>query len=130
MRYLTRQVAVDAIQWDGREDTFGQIRDMVGDSYELDLMDEIEGLLQLDTSTGTAWPMKGDEPGTGDWVVWDGEYAHCYKYEQFQELFAPAVEYILDAQNVEITFAPIPKTQEEKVAFRQYWDSRVERGIR
>jgi len=128
MRYLTRQVAVDAIQWDGKEDTFGQIRDMLGDEYELSIIDETSNLIQMDTEMGVTYP----EPG--EWIVWDGEFAQAYKDARFKEMFAPATEFILDAQNVEITMvqesSAIPKTQEEKIAFRQDWDSRVERGIR
>jgi hypothetical protein len=100
-RYLTRQVAVEAIQWDGKEDTFGAIRDMLGDEYNLEILDEVEGILQLDTSTGAAWPMKTGEAGEGDWVVWDGQYAHCYKHEQFWEFFRQAIPEIIEFSSQE-----------------------------
>lgn len=112
MRYLTRQVAVDAIQWDGKEDTFGAIRDMIGDEYELYILDETSNLIQMDTEMGVAYP----EPG--EWIVWDGEFAQAYKDARFRELFEP------EAQPVNGMI--LPKTQEEKVAFRQYWDARVD----
>jgi hypothetical protein len=95
MRYLTRKTVVEAIQWDGKEDTFGEIREMVGDEYEVSVLDEVEGILQIDTSTGSAWPMKTGENGQGDWIVWDGEYAHCYKYEQFWEFFRQEIPEII-----------------------------------
>lgn len=119
MRYLTRQVAMDAIQWDGKEDTFGQIRDMLGDEYDLEILDEVEGILQVDTATGTAWPLPGD------WVTWDGEYANAYKNEQFKMLFIegkpyyrlPMPTYIKDMKvvDVKLTSSPMyPTTIQEQ----------------
>jgi hypothetical protein len=145
MRFLTRQVAVDAILWDGKEETFDDIVAMVGDGYEISVIDSGSKLIQMDTEMGVAYP----EPG--EWIVWDGEFAQAYKDARFRELFELAVEvklqfgegdflgtvtaplggarYVsLHSINPHAAISPVPKTQEEKVAFRQEWDARVDKG--
>jgi hypothetical protein len=122
MRYLTRQVAVDAIQWDGTSDTLAAIYDMVGEDVELTVIDANSHMIQMDTEMGVAYP----EPG--EWITWDGEFAQAYKDKRFKELFTQVIgTAITDGTTVDMVLSgAIPKTQEEKIAFRQYWDSRVD----